>query len=257
MNDAVIIGHGMVGKSVAHAFAIDKWIDPKGSTSSYKEAGASRYIFLCLPTPTKDGLCDTSLTREAINAVLDHSTKQNIFIIRSTVVPGTTRALIEHFGTKAIVHNPEFLSEDTWQKDVEHPDIVVLGGENNVFLDDVEAVYRGRFKGLDVIKTDSLTSEMIKYSINGFYGLKVVYANQVFDHAQKIGANYETIKRAMYKRKWIGGNHLDIFHKGGRGAGGKCLQKDLEAFTEWSQLSILKEANKVNKSLLSNNPKQQ
>ena len=132
-----------------------------------------------------------------------------------------------------------------------------MGGENNVFLDDVEAVYRGRFKGLDIIKTDSVTSEMIKYSINGFYGLKVIFANQIFDHAQKIGANYETIKKAMYKRKWIGGNHLDIFHKGGRGAGGKCLRKDLEAFAEWSQLSILKEADKQNKVLLNSNPKTQ
>lgn len=250
MQNAVIIGHGMVGKSTAHAFGIDKYIDLSGSTSSYKEAGGLRYIFLCLPTPTVNGRCDTDSTKEAIAAVLNHSTAQNVFIIRSTVVPGTTRALQEHFGIKSIVHNPEFLSEDTWQQDAEHPDMAVIGGEQDNYLEDVEAVYKGRYKGLNIIKTDSLTSEMIKYAINGFYATKVVYANQVFDQAQKIGANYETIKKAMYSRKWIGKNHLTVWHKDKRGAGGKCLQKDLEAFAEWSQLSLVKKANDLNKLYL-------
>lgn len=250
MNNAVVIGHGMVGKSTAHAFGIERYIDHKGSNISYKEAADMRYIFLCLPTPTINGQCQTDSIKEAISAILNHQNRQNVFIIRSTVVPGTTRALQSHFGITSIVHNPEFLSEDTWKEDAEHPDMAVIGGEQAEYIEDVEAVYKGRYKGLNIIKTDSLTSEMIKYAINGYYATKVVYANQVFDQAQRIGANYETIKKAMYSRKWIGKNHLTVWHKDKRGAGGKCLEKDLEAFAEYSQLPLLLEANKLNKMYL-------
>lgn len=247
MNNAICIGNGMVGNATRHVFGIDKFIDMKESTSSYKEAGSMKYVFLCLPTPTVNGQCDTSLLEQAIQAVLAHQNGQPIFIIRSTVLPGTTRHLIEKFGIHSIVHNPEFLSEKTWKNDVEHPDIVVIGGEHSAYIEDVEALYRGRFKGVDVVKTDSVTAEMIKYSINCFYATKVVFANQIYDHCQKIGANYETIKRTMYKRKWIGKNHLTVWNGEKRGAGGKCLQKDLEAFANYSQLPLFKTADQLNR----------
>lgn len=251
MQNAIVIGGlGMVGNATRHAFGIEKFIDLKESNSSYKEAGAMRYVFLCLPTPTIGGRCDTESIKEAIKAVLAQSTTQNIFILRSTVTPGTTRSLMATLGINSIVHNPEFLTEKTWQQDAEHPDVVVVGADRSSYLDDVVAVYNGRFKGLNIIKTDTITSEMIKYAINTFYATKVMFANQIYDHAQVVGANYETIKKAMYGRKWIGKNHLDVWHGDYRGAGGKCLEKDLEAFAEYSQLPLLVQAHKLNKMYL-------
>lgn len=246
MDNAVVIANGMVGQATRHAFGIEKYIDPKGSTSSYKEAGSLKYVFLCLPTPTVNGKCDTHLLKEAISAVLDHKNGQPIFIIRSTVIPGTTKALQASLGIDSIVHNPEFLSEDTWKEDVEHPDMVVIGADHPVYLEDVVALYRGRYKGLDIFKTDSMTSETLKHAINAFYATKVVFANQIYDCCQRNGANYEQIKEMMYQRKWIGKNHLDVYHKNKRGAGGKCLPKDLEAFAKYSNLELLNVANKLN-----------
>jgi UDPglucose 6-dehydrogenase len=251
MNNAVVIGGlGMVGNATRHAFGIDKYIDLKESTSSYKEAGSSKYVFICVPTPTINGECKTDDIKEAIRGVLAHQSGQPIFIIRSTVTPGTCKYLMEYFNIQSIVHNPEFLSEATWQSDTEHPDVVVIGGENAAYIEDVAAVYKGRFKGVNIIKTDTVTAEMIKYSINSFYATKVVFANQIYDHAKKIGANYEAIKNAMYSRKWIGKNHLDVWHNDKRGAGGKCLEKDLESFAEYTQLPLLKKVNDLNKIYL-------
>lgn len=241
----------MVGNATRHVFGIEKFIDIEESTSSYKEAGSLKYVFICLPTPTlPNGESDTTLIKEAISAVLSHQVGQPIFIIRSTVLPGTCKYLCDHFGITSIVHNPEFLSEVTWKKDVEHPDIVVIGGENNVYMDDVEALYKGRFKGLNIIKTNTVTSETIKYAVNTFYATKVVFANQIYDYSQRVGANYETIKKTMYARKWIGKNHLDIFRDAQRGAGGKCLKKDLQAFARQSQLPLLKVVNDLNTNYL-------
>src|SRR6185369_3138301 len=156
MENAIVIGHGMVGKATCHAFGIEKWIDLQDSTSSYKEAGSLRYVFLCLPTPTIDGVCQTGAIKEAIHAVLDHSTTQQVFIIRSTVTPGTTKALQDHFGISCIVHNPEFLSEDTWKQDSEFPDVIVIGADNQRYGEDVESLYRGRYKGANILRMDSL-----------------------------------------------------------------------------------------------------
>ncbi len=253
MNNAVVIGGlGMVGQATMRAFGIDKFIDTRDTehSISYQEAGGMKYVFLCLPTPTVNGECDTSLIREAIQAVLDFKRGQPIFIIRSTVVPGTTRSFVSHFGIDSIVHNPEFLSEDTWKDDTDHPDVIVVGCDHPAYLEDVEALYKGRYKGVDIYRTDSLTSEMVKYAANSFYTMKVVFANQIYDMCQKNGANYERIKEVMYKRKWIGNNHLDVFHKGKRGAGGKCLPKDSEAFANYSQLDLLKKVVELNKMYL-------
>lgn len=251
MENAVIIGYGMVGKATAHTFGIKDYFDLKESNITLKEiAQRKRYVFISIPTPT-DKMEQKGIEEiEAlIKQILELGGGQKVFIVRSTVLPGTCKRLIENCGTHAIIHNPEFLTEATWKEDSEHPDMIVLGGEQANYLEDVEAVYKARFRGsVDIFKTDTLTSEMIKYSINCFYAMKVVYANLIYDYCQKIGANYETIKEAMYKRKWIGNNHLRIFDSNGnRGAGGKCLAKDLDAFANRTQIELLKFVNSYNK----------
>ncbi len=255
MDNAVILGYGMVGKATANTFGIKDYFDLKESTLTLKDiAQRKRYVFISIPTPTEQGEQKGVEEIEAlIKQILDLGGGQKVFIIRSTVLPGTCKRLIENCGTNAIIHNPEFLTEATWQEDSEHPDLIVIGGEQTNYIEDVEALYRARFRGsVDIIKTDTMTSETIKYAINSFYALKVVYANLLFDYCMKWGMNYEVIKEAMYKRKWIGKNHLRIFDGNNkRGAGGKCLAKDLDAFANRTQIELLKFANSYNKIFLS------
>jgi UDPglucose 6-dehydrogenase len=149
------------------------------------------------------------------------------------------------------------LTESTAEEDAIHPDIVVVGGDQKNYVDDVVGIYQGHIKTAKIITTDSITAETVKYAVNTFYTTKCVFANEIFDICQRIGANYETIKEAMYSRKWIGKNHLDIWHKGGRGAGGKCLEKDLEAFENYSKSKLLETVKKLNDILLSKYPKKE
>lgn len=256
MNNAVIIGMGMVGKATAHAFGIKKYYDHNEvegeykRITDYKEIADNRYIFICLPTPVKDGAYYTDDIIETIDIIRQQG-KQNVFIIRSTVNPGFANAAQEKLGINWIVSNPEFLTEKTWKEDSEHPDVIVIGCDHPVYLKDVEGVYRSRFKGVDIFVTDNKTAELIKLSSNGLYSTKVVFANQIYDYAKLIGANYDMIKNVLYKRKWIGKNHLDIFHQGGRGAAGKCLKKDLEALAEATNSPLLRQVDKLNKMYIS------
>lgn len=252
MKDIICIGMGYVGKATAHAFGIKNWYTRNDKTiKSEEEIVNFKYIFVCLPTPTINGKQDIS----AIEYYLEKfSGKDNIFIIRSTVLPGTCRTLAGKYKAN-IVHVPEFLTEATWKEDAEWPDIVVIGADNNKVRDEVVGIFKARYKGASYFITDTVTSEMIKYAINTFYSLKVVYSNSLFDLSNKIGANYETIKKACYARKWVTTNHFDIWHKGGRGAGNPCLAKDLQAFVSYSNLPLLQVANELNRELLIKYPK--
>lgn len=232
--EAAIIGNGMIGNATGVAFGIKKRydLDPERSTCTLKEAAECDYVFICVPTPTIDSHCDLSLVEQVIGEI--EKLGQPIYILRSTVLPGTADRLMTQLGIDRIVSNPEFLSENTWENDIKNPDLIVIGGRDK-YLKQVEGVYRGRYKGVNTFLTDNITAEMIKYAINVFFATKVTYANKIYDLCQKVGVNYETLKNALYSNRNIAKNHLTIFYKGGRGVRGRCLPKDLEAFTTWSE----------------------
>lgn len=257
MTDSVVIGGlGIVGTATRNAFGIDKYFDTKESNITLKEAADCIYVFVCLPTPVKDGRYVTEDISSIVSQIASYG-KQNIFIIRSTVFPGFANNLMKELGIRSVISNPEFLTMSTKEDDTKFPDIVVIGGYQDNYIDNVASVYQGRYKGATIFKTDNTTAELAKLAINGFYATKVVFANQVYDYAQVVGANYERVKEIMYGRKWIGKNHLDVWHKGGRGAGGRCLKKDLEAMAEYSQLPLFKQAVKINNILLMSNHKEE
>lgn len=235
-----MIGNGVVGKATRQSLSIGFYYDLLGSNITLEEASKLKYVFLCLPTPTVKGQCQTEEIAKIIKQIRDYG-HGNIFIIRSTVWPGFARATMKSLGIDSIVSVPEFLTQATWEQDANNPDIVVIGADNADYREAVENIYKARYqRSVDIITTDSVTAELIKWAINGFYATKIIYANEIYDFAQKVGANYETVKNTMYKRKWIGRNHLDVWVKGKRGAGGKCLSKDLEALAVMSGSTLLK-----------------
>lgn len=241
MENAVVYGWGMVGKATAHALGIKNFISRREASLSFKEAGEMRYHFICLPTLVDEmGRYKLEDIKTLIKQLQENAVGQHVYIIRSTVSPGTLRALQEHFGISCFVHVPEFLTEKTWKEDAEHPDIVVVGADQQNYRDDVVGIFRSRYKGVDIIETDSVTAELIKCARNAFYSTKVVFGNEIYDFAKTIGANYDVVREALYKSKWIGKNHLDVHHGGYRGLGGKCLPKDLQALAEISNSKLLK-----------------
>ncbi|GIW65412.1 MAG: hypothetical protein KatS3mg093_391 [Candidatus Parcubacteria bacterium] len=60
--------------------------------------------------------------------------------------------------------------------------------------------------------------------------MKVIFANQIYDLCQKLGANYELVKQALENESRIGKSHLNIFHGGYRGFGGKCFTQRFKRF---------------------------
>ena len=107
-----IIGRGFVGSAVAHGFsqgvAYDSQIkiydkDPSKSQNTLEEVVTTTdFVFISVPTPSnKDGSISLRILEECLQSIYEiaEKTKANdvIYLVRSTVVPGTTRDLQNKF----------------------------------------------------------------------------------------------------------------------------------------------------------------
>ena len=255
MDNACVIGMGVVGKATANIFGITKYFDLKESTITLEEAAKCRYVFVCLPTPVDADGAYITKDIEAIIRQIEGYGGAGIYILRSTVWPGYAESLMNLLDINRIISNPEFLTEKTAERDTKFPPFILLGGRNAGFLDDVKGLYESRIKSAPVIVTDNTTAEMAKLAMNGYFMTKVVYANIVYDLCQKFHANYEKVKEVMESHPFGPKNHFVIYHNGGRGAGGRCLFKDSRALMYYSNSELLNNINRINQELLAEYPK--
>lgn len=153
--------------------------------------------------------------------------KARIVVIKTTCPPGTTQGLISGFGDN-IVFSPEFLCEATAQEDFLHPDKIVIGTENQDVADYlIEMFLQFNARILVMHPTEA---EYLKVAINAFYTMKVEFANELYDRCRDLGLDYEHIRQGMEDDRFIAAQHLDVHHGNYRGAGGKCLPKDIRLY---------------------------
>jgi UDPglucose 6-dehydrogenase len=74
-------------------------------------------------------------------------------------------------------------------------------------------------------------AELVKYTKNTFYALKVIYANQMYDICEKLGEDWSIVSEIITaeQAQIIGPTHLNPIFGLNRGFGGKCLPKDTMA----------------------------
>ena len=248
-----IIGHGYVGESQSFAFSpsfdvrvYDK--DSLKSTHSLNEVLDSDFVFVCVPTPMKkDGSQDLSFVENFFKTAKEGP----IYIIKSTVIPGTTNLLNEKFKNLKIVFSPEFLTERTAKLDILTQTRIILGGDKNL-TSEVKKIYDIRFKNKTIIETDSLTAEYIKYMNNTFFASKVSIMNEFYRLANHLGVDWEIALYGFVSDQRIGDSHLDVPGPDGKlGFGGTCFPKDINAFISFAKknnvnMNVLEAAWKTN-----------
>jgi len=249
-----IIGYGYVGKAVDFGFKPKNKIfihDKYLSSLTLKEVVKnSDIIFICVPTPMdhKYTCIDLSIVEEVVKNTIDLAKKfkkEPIITIKSTVIPGTTRALGKKFNWSKISFNPEFLTEANYLHDFVNADRIIVGSDHALVTQKVVDLYRGSFPNTPIFQTDPTTAEMVKYMANTYLATKVVFANEMYDLCQSLGINYTEVKKMVVADKRIYDSHLDITTQ--RGFGGKCFPKDAVALLGLAEkmgveLSILKKA---------------
>ena len=226
-----VIGNGFVGESQAFAFSPTSDLriydlDPLKSSNTKEEIDECDFIFVCVPTPMKkDGSQDISY----IEKVFEEAVEGPIYIIKSTVLPGSTKKLQNKYPKLSILFSPEFLTERTAKLDMLTQARIVLGGDNNL-TNKAAKLFEQRFMNKHVIKTDSTTAELIKYMNNTFFATKVSIVNEFKLLADKLGANWEDALYGFASDGRIGDSHLHVPGPDGRlGYGGTCFPKDVNA----------------------------
>tara|TARA_B100001123_G_C15313074_1_gene1025167 strand:- start:1827 stop:2693 length:867 start_codon:yes stop_codon:yes gene_type:complete len=259
-----IIGKGFVGSAVLHGFSpsvgcdsetrvYDK--DPSKSQHSLAETvNDSDFVFISLPTPSKkDGSIDLAILESAIEDIAEISTnRETIFLIRSTIIPGTTKNLQSKFPHIRLVFNPEFLTERSANFDFINQSRWILGGtkENT---EKVAGLLRWRFgNSLSILETNYESAELIKYMANTFFATKISFLNDMKLLNNKCGGNWEDVIDGFVQDGRIGHSHLNVpGHDGKNGFGGVCFPKDIQAIIAFAEsldidMAVLKGAWKTN-----------
>lgn len=255
-NRIACIGFGMVGKSTSVALSIPEsdCYNSKNKDELIERINLGWYdtFIFCLPTPTVNSKQDLSVIGYWLAVIIKEYTESLsdlLIIIRSTILPGTTKRLSKEYGLN-LAHVPEFLTEATAIEDELNPEFLVIGADDILVRQKVKDLFTlSKIQPKCWLLTNSQTAELIKYSLNSWFALKVIYANQIWDISKRVGADYEKVQEVLTKHKWGSKNGWDVWHGGFRGFGGACLPKDVEAFVNAFDIPLLKEVDRINKDL--------
>lgn len=229
------IGQGWIGKNYANDFEARGYTTVRYSleepyVQNKDEIKTCDVVFIAVPTPSTPQGFDASIVGQAFSLVGEGK----IAVIKSTIVPGTTKRFQENNTHCKIFYSPEFLSEATAKFDVENPFSNIVG-----IVDDTEENRELANKVLDVLPRSpfvlvctSTEAEFIKYAhnINGYS--QIILFNIIYDLASKLGADWSTIQSAISADPMMSDRYIQPIHKSGRGAGGSCFIKDLAAFRQ-------------------------
>jgi UDPglucose 6-dehydrogenase len=224
-----IVGLGFVGG------AVKKWFTNQGhkvvtydivkECTGKDSLNEADYIFICVPTPYKYGKCETKI----VESTFEWLPKNKVIVIKSTIPPGTTEKMQKQYEGD-VIFNPEFLDASKAEYDFEFPERQIIGlGKVGIDPEKIWELERILPKAHHLFRMNSTEAECVKYMGNTFFALKNVFANMWYDYCEKMGIDYGKVREAVGADYRIGHVHLNAFHKGGRGAGGSCLPKDLGA----------------------------
>src|SRR3989344_7822045 len=234
-NKIGFIGQGFVGKNLANNFekrgfkVVRYSLEPEyiGNKDKIKDCDI---VFVAVPTPTTPNGFDDSLLVKVLSLV----GKGKTVVIKSTILPGTTKILQQKFKNIYILHSPEFLSEATARHDTDYPfsNIVGVSKENERYRKIAQNIIKILPKAKFSLVCNSSESEIIKYAHNCTGFVQIIFFNLLYDLAKKSDALWSVIQKAIEADPYIPNRYANPIHKSGRGAGGHCFIKDFSAFRE-------------------------
>ena len=217
------------------------------STNVGEFISKSELVFISVNTPTKKyGIgagkaSDISSLEECTRQVAKFATGHTIVVEKSTIPVKTAaavKAILETTQndneinkTFSVLSNPEFLAEGTAIKDLENPDRILIGGDENDAINLLKDIYLNWVDIKKIITTNLWSSELSKLASNAFLAQRISSINSFSALCEETGANIDELKRAIGTDKRIGQYFLNV----GPGFGGSCFQKDILNLTYLSE----------------------
>ena len=207
----------------------------------------SDLAMICVGTPSgSNGQLDTSAIErvaQAIGSALEHRTQLFTIVLRSTVLPGTTDAVLvrvlrdclgaEYDEKVAIAVNPEYMREGTSIDDFEHPPMTLVGSADEATAGRIRKLYE--HVDAPFLHTSIRVAEMAKYVSNAFHALKICFANEIGDLCESMGIDPHEVTRTFLMDRKL--NISEAYLRPGFAFGGSCLPKDLRAMMHTARRS--------------------
>ncbi|MCB1201637.1 MAG: nucleotide sugar dehydrogenase [Leptospiraceae bacterium] len=200
----------------------------------YKKADM---IFVSVNTPTKSygegaGMAaDLQYWELAARGIGQYARPGTIIVEKSTVPVKTAEAISVILNSEGVrypvLSNPEFLAEGTAMKDLENPDRVLIGHEEDeqgrMAAGELKALYARWVPEEKILLTNVWSSELSKLTANAFLAQRVSSINSISALCEKTGASVAEISRAIGTDSRIGAKFLEA----SVGFGGSCFKKDI------------------------------
>ncbi len=199
-------------------------------------------VFISVNTPTKkrgEGAgkaSDLKYVEACARQVALYASNHTIVVEKSTIPVRTAEVIktilesVQHINEKNtkiktfdVLSNPEFLAEGTAIKDLEFPDRVLIGGQNNDAIEALSKIYRNWVPNNKILKTNIWSSELAKLTANAFLAQRISSINAIGALCEATGADVREVARAIGTDNRIGSSFLDS----GPGFGGSCFKKDI------------------------------
>lgn len=193
-----------------------------------------------VPTPSQpDGTFTNEFILHAIESIgrefrAGTTAPRHTVVIASTVMPGSMNGPIRQAleGTAGVnlgsslglVYSPQFIALGSVVRNLQFPDMVLVGASDHQAGDVAEAALR------TVVKSDAafqrmtlVNAEIVKLSVNTFVTTKISFANMLSELCDALeGADVDTVTRAVGSDSRVGTKYLS----GGLGYGGPCFPRD-------------------------------
>lgn len=206
---------------------------------------SSEFIFITVGTPIdKFGNIDLNNIKSVslnIAKKLENAKNKPTIVIKSTVIPGTTlqivKPILERYNLKKsenfdLLTNPEFLREGSAMQDTISPHVIVIGGSSHKAIKKLTHLYEFAYKKKqNIVETNNVTAEVIKYANNAFLATKISFINSIANICQKLpDTNVDKVAEIIGMDPRIGKQFL----KAGPGYGGSCFPKDIQALINFA-----------------------
>ena len=207
-----------------------------------KAISESDIIFISVNTPTKTKgfgagyAIDLKWVEACARKVAIHSNGHTIVVEKSTLPVKTSEVIKDillsskdkknkntYDKSFSILSNPEFLAEGTAINDLQNPDRVLIGGQEEQSINVLKEIYLNWVPKKKILTTNLWSSELSKLTANAFLAQRISSINSISAICEVTGAEVNQVSKAVGFDSRIGPKFLSA----GPGFGGSCFKKDI------------------------------
>ncbi len=197
----------------------------------------SDIIFVVVPTPSdashRFSLKHVLAVMTTIGEAIGEGGLYKLVVLTSTVMPGSIDSeVIPTLKTAAdgidfgVCYNPEFIALGSVIKDMQNPDMILIGESDGRAGDELEEFYKSICNSGTVTRMNFVNAELTKLALNAYVTTKISYANMLGEICEQLpGADARVVTAAIGQDSRIGRKFL----RPGTAYGGPCFPRDSRA----------------------------